>query len=413
MPFHPIYHPFNWRGWLDWGTGALGDMGAHLIDHPYWALGLKYPTSIEATSTPWGMDSKNQPASYPLAMQAVYHFPARGSQPPVKMTWCDGGLMPGRPDALPESVTLDRGGGVILIGEKGILLHGTYGGNPRLFPASLMEEARRVPKTHPPIQTADGPKRSAPHRMNWIDAIRERSKTTCPFEYAGPLTETMLLGVVALRTGQGKRIDYDGESREDHQRLRGQPVPPSRTPQGMGYLARGGWRDDSAHRSVDPRHPPRFDTERPVSISTDGNLEVRGGEPRVAFWKRVGGKRGEILRYDDLGLVMEPRGQGDHLRPVGGLGEFVMPTQQEGRSTDRSHQLVGIEHVEWTVFGYLAADHSPPIQERRHHDEETFLIPVFRSNQVTVASDLFQLEHQPVMRPTIEFCPSHRLLPTE
>ena len=237
VPFHPIYHPFNWRGWLDWGTGALGDMGAHLIDHPYWALGLKYPSSIEATSTPWGMDSKNQPASYPLAMQAVYHFPARGSQPPVKMTWCDGGLMPGRPDALPESVTLDRGGGVILIGEKGILLHGTYGDNPRLYPASLMEEARRVPKTHPPIQTSDGPKRSAPHRMNWIDAIRERSKTTCPFEYAGPLTETMLLGVVALRTGQGKRIDYDGEKREDHQRLPGQPVPPSRTAQGMGYLA--------------------------------------------------------------------------------------------------------------------------------------------------------------------------------
>ena len=77
VPFHPIYHPFNWRGWLDWGTGALGDMGAHLIDHPYWALGLKYPSSIEATSTPWGMDSKNQPASYPLAMNAVYHFPAR------------------------------------------------------------------------------------------------------------------------------------------------------------------------------------------------------------------------------------------------------------------------------------------------------------------------------------------------
>ena len=78
MPFHSIYHPFNWRGWLDWGTGALGDMGAHLIDHPYSALGLKYPSSIEATSTPWGMDSKSQPASYPLAMQAVYHFPARG-----------------------------------------------------------------------------------------------------------------------------------------------------------------------------------------------------------------------------------------------------------------------------------------------------------------------------------------------
>ncbi len=120
--------------------------------------------------------------------------------------------MPGRPDALPDNVTLDRGGGVILIGDKGILLHQTYGDKPKLFPASLMEDPRRVPKTHPPIQTSNGPKRSAPHRMNWIDAIRERSRTTCPFEYAGRLTETMLLGVVALRTGQGERIEYDGEA---------------------------------------------------------------------------------------------------------------------------------------------------------------------------------------------------------
>ena len=84
--------------------------------------------------------------------------------------------------------------------------------NPTLYPESLMEKNRRVPKTHPPIQTSNGPKRSAPHRMNWIDAIRERSKTTCPFEYAGRLTETMLLGVVALLTGQGKRVDYYGEA---------------------------------------------------------------------------------------------------------------------------------------------------------------------------------------------------------
>jgi hypothetical protein len=212
VPYHPIYHPFNWRGWLDWGTGALGDMGAHLIDHPYWALGLRYPTSIEATSTPWGTDGQNKPVSYPLATQVVYHFPARGAQPPVTMTWYDGGLMPGRPDVLPQDVPLDRGGGVIIVGAKGILLHGTYGANPKLFPASLMEEAARVPKTYPRLETGDGPNRSAQHRMNWVDAIRGRAKATCPFEYAGPLTETMLLGVVAMRTGQGKRIEFDGEA---------------------------------------------------------------------------------------------------------------------------------------------------------------------------------------------------------
>ena len=141
VPYHPIYHPFNWRGWVDWGTGAIGDMAAHLIDHPYWALGLTYPTSIEATSTPWGTDGKNKPVSYPLATQVIYKFPARGVQPPVTITWTDGGLMPARPDVLPEDVPLDRGGGVIFIGEKGILVHGTYGANPKLYPASLMEAA--------------------------------------------------------------------------------------------------------------------------------------------------------------------------------------------------------------------------------------------------------------------------------
>ena len=212
VPYHPIYHPFNWRGWADWGTGAIGDMAAHLIDHPYWALGLTYPTSVEATSTPWGADSNNKPVSYPLATQVVYKFPARGSQPPVTITWNDGGLMPARPDLLPEDVPLDRGGGVIFIGKKGILLHGTYGANPKLYPASLMEKAAKVPKTYPRVETTEGKTPQAKHRMNWINAIKGKDKATCPFEYAGRLAETMLLGVVAMRTGQGKRIYYDGEA---------------------------------------------------------------------------------------------------------------------------------------------------------------------------------------------------------
>jgi predicted dehydrogenase len=212
VPYHPIYHPFNWRGWLDWGTGAVGDMAAHLLDHPYWALGLTYPTIVEATSTPWGPDADGKPASYPLATQVVYKFPARGPQPPVTITWTDGGLMPARPDLLPEDVPLDRGGGVIFIGEKGILMHQTYGSNPRLFPASLMEEAKKVPKTYPRVETNDDFNRSAKHRMNWAWAIKGKGKPTCPFDYAGPLTETMLLGIVALRAGQGRRIQYDGEA---------------------------------------------------------------------------------------------------------------------------------------------------------------------------------------------------------
>ncbi len=213
VAYHPIYHPFNWRGWSDWGTGAIGDMAAHLIDHPYWALGLKYPTSVEATSTPWGVDDSNKPVSYPLASQVVYRFPARGAQPPVTLTWNDGGLMPQRPDLLPEDVPLDRGGGVIFIGEKGILTHATYASGPKLYPQALHEIADKVPKTYFRVESnGTGAFASAKHRMNWINAIKGKEKATCPFEYAGRLTETMLLGVVAMRSGQGKRIYYDGEA---------------------------------------------------------------------------------------------------------------------------------------------------------------------------------------------------------
>jgi predicted dehydrogenase len=213
IAYHPIYHPFNWRGWLDWGTGAIGDMAAHLIDHPYWALGLTYPTSVEATYTPWGTDAKNNRVSYPMGSHIVYKFPARGAQPPVTLTWMDGGLMPARPDLLPEDVPIDPGGGVIFTGEKGILVHATYASNPKLYPQSLMDVAAKVPKTYFRVEkSGEGQFAQAKHRMNWINAIKGKEKTTCPFEYASRLTETMLLGVVAMKSGQGKRIYYDGEA---------------------------------------------------------------------------------------------------------------------------------------------------------------------------------------------------------
>jgi hypothetical protein len=192
------------------GTGAVGDMAAHLIYHPYWALELRYPTSIEATSSPWGTDNKNNPVSYPLASQIVYHFPQRGNLPPVKLTWYDGGLMPGRPDMLPDDVQLDRGGGVIFAGEKGILLHETYGKNPRIWPEKLRETAAKVPQKYARVET--NANKDALHRMNWAKACMGQGKATTPFEYATRLTETMLLGVVAMRSGQGKKIVYDGEA---------------------------------------------------------------------------------------------------------------------------------------------------------------------------------------------------------
>jgi predicted dehydrogenase len=218
VPYHPIYHPFNWRGWIEFGVGALGDMGAHLIDHPFWALGLTYPTSIEATSTQWGTmvipadpsaaagtpaaRARTRPVSYPVATTVHYQFPARGAQPPVKLNWYDGGLYPPRPDVLPDTEVLKSDGGVIFIGDKGVLLNDTYGENPRLFPSSLMERAAKVPKKYPRIEWG--------HEMNWAKACKGQATASSPIEYAAQLTETMLLGVVALRTGQGKKIHYDG-----------------------------------------------------------------------------------------------------------------------------------------------------------------------------------------------------------
>jgi predicted dehydrogenase len=204
VPYHPIYHPFNWRGWLDWGTGALGDMGAHLIDHPFWALDLGLPISVEANGTPFGTDSEGMKVSYPLATKVVYSFAARGTQPAVKLNWYDGGLMAPRPDVLPDSVVLDRGGGVLIIGEKGVLSHETYGSKPKLYPESLMEQTKSVPQKYERIHTG--------HRINWAMAAKGHGKASSPFEYATRLTETMLLGVVALRTGYGRLLRYDGEA---------------------------------------------------------------------------------------------------------------------------------------------------------------------------------------------------------
>jgi predicted dehydrogenase len=215
VPYHPIYHPFNWRGWLGFGVGALGDMGAHLIDQPFWALDLGLPTSIEATSTPWGTmqiapdpntpnaRARNVPVSYPVATAVHYTFAARGTQPPVKLHWYDGGLYPPRPDVLPDDLVLNSEGGVLFIGDRGVLMNDTYGSNPRLFPNHLMEDAALVPKKYPRIAVS--------HEMNWVNACKGQGTASSPIEYGARLTETMLLGVAALRTGQGRKLLYDGE----------------------------------------------------------------------------------------------------------------------------------------------------------------------------------------------------------
>lgn len=198
-PYHPAYAPFVWRGWWDFGTGAVGDMGAHLIDQPYWALKLEAPSKIQASATDFTKDS------YPLAEIITFDFPARGSLAPVRMIWHDGGLTPPRPAELENARMMgDDGGGCLFVGEKGSLMCGTYGENPRLLPEQLMRDYKRPDKTIP---------RSPGIHEEWIAAIKAGKKSTTDFDYAGPLTETMLLGNIALRFKDEKVVlEWDPET---------------------------------------------------------------------------------------------------------------------------------------------------------------------------------------------------------
>ncbi len=201
IPYHPAYHPFSWRGWVDFGVSAIGDMGAHLIDQPFWALGLSYPESVIASSTPWGGPASN-PGSYPLAMTARYEFAARGAQPAVALHWYDGGLMP----TFDADFPLPRGdgGGGVFVGDSGFLTYETYGNNPQVFPGAAASRAMTVPTSV--LRIAES------HEANWANACKGNGVASSPFEYAARLTETMLLGIVALRAGQSRKIEYDARA---------------------------------------------------------------------------------------------------------------------------------------------------------------------------------------------------------
>ncbi len=194
VDYHPIYHPFNWRGWVDWGQGALGDMGAHLIDHPFWGLNLGMPTSIETISTPFNG------ASYPAATTTYYEFAARGNMPAAKLTWYDGGFNPPKPEEIGDE-RLNGEGGVLYIGTKGKMLQNTYGANPRLLPMDRHNSYGPPPESLPRVP-------HEAHEMNWVNAIKGKDQISCPFSYAAHLTEIMLLGVAALRANA--KLAYDG-----------------------------------------------------------------------------------------------------------------------------------------------------------------------------------------------------------
>ena len=181
-PYHPSYAPFNWRGWWDFGTGALGDMGCHYFDPVYRALQLEAPTSVEAVST------RVNDESYPLGSVVTFHFAARGDMPPVKVQWHDGGLRPPRPDVLQEG-TVMAANGVMLVGDDGVILT-DWDNGWHMFPESRAREYGAPPKVLA---------RSPGHHEEWILACKGGPKAGSNFDWAGPLTEGVLLGNVALR----------------------------------------------------------------------------------------------------------------------------------------------------------------------------------------------------------------------
>jgi len=208
--YNPDYAHFNWRGWTPFGSGALGDMGAHLIDFPFWALDPGLPTRVETRHTRWPgnpslWDTAKQPAvltGYPEATLSHYEFGhAKGG--PLTMIWYDGGLEPPTPRGFPANLKMSGDGGVLFVGSEGMLMHETYGEKPVLIGEGLDEKAAKVPVSLPRIAGGIGG-----HEMNWIRAIRGEEKISCPFEYACRLNETMNLGVVAMLADQA--IEYDG-----------------------------------------------------------------------------------------------------------------------------------------------------------------------------------------------------------
>jgi predicted dehydrogenase len=209
-PYHSILHPWNWRGWWDYGTGALGDMACHIMDPIFKALTLEYPTKVQGSSTQFNTECA------PVAEVVKYTFPERPKykkqkMPEVEVTWWDGGLLPPRPEDHPvgELLGRDGGGGCLFIGTKGKILCGVYGKDPYLLPESLETSYN---KPDPYLRRVD-----LGHQMDWVRACKEspedRLEASSNFGYAGPLNEMVVMGVLAVRLQDLKKeLHWDGKN---------------------------------------------------------------------------------------------------------------------------------------------------------------------------------------------------------
>lgn len=198
--FNPAYLPFNWRGWWNYGTGALGDMACHIMDPIYRILPIDFPSSAECSiANQWtGMNQEaNYADSCPVASIIHLEYPRKDKKATLKVSWYDGGLLPKRPDELkPEEDFGNWDGGVLFIGTKGKLLADCYGANPRLLPLSKNESAKAVKETIKRVPDEN-------HYLQWVNACIAgygKGETSSPFEYAGPFTESILMGNLAIRS---------------------------------------------------------------------------------------------------------------------------------------------------------------------------------------------------------------------
>lgn len=191
-PYSSNVHPFNWRRFWDYGTGALGDFGCHFMDLTHWALKLKHPTRIEATGAPL------DPVTPPQWCIVDYDYPERETMPALKLTWHDGGKRPEILSTLKDKngKPLDWGAGQLFIGDKGMILS-DYGRHV-VLPEATFVDVQRPPQSIP---------KSIGHHNEWVDAIKNDRQTTCNFEYSGALSEAVMLGVVSFRSQQA--IEWD------------------------------------------------------------------------------------------------------------------------------------------------------------------------------------------------------------